>query len=260
VGSRGDTVLSGLPTDTGHPRQHSDGTLRPPGSRASPWRSAASATRACLTACEDCSWRRLVAHGAHRGRGEPGWKASRASCRDANGSKTARCFTAPTHSCPGCPPARTSRSSCCSPTASAASRSSNATAPPPPGSDHLTSYPAWLAVQNGQPTDATARFDPTPRFIRNGRDLGEWSHRDFSYQGPLVACVILLDCVARDGRHVLAEAYPCRDHPTPTCLRKVFTRLGVSSRRQLDRILPGDPTTVRPRQPRGQAASRFLCC
>jgi hypothetical protein len=39
------------------------------------------------------------------------------------------------------------------------------------GSDHLVSYPAWLAAQNGQPT--TARYDPTPRFIRNGRDLGE---------------------------------------------------------------------------------------
>ena len=29
-----------------------------------------------------------LAHGAHRGRGEPGLSASRASCRDANGSKT----------------------------------------------------------------------------------------------------------------------------------------------------------------------------
>jgi hypothetical protein len=41
-----------------------------------------------------------------------------------------------------------------------------------PGSDHLTSYPDWLAVQNGQPTTAKARFDPTLRHIRNGRDLG----------------------------------------------------------------------------------------
>lgn len=29
----------------------------------------------------------LAAHGAHRGFGEPGLKASTASCRDANGSK-----------------------------------------------------------------------------------------------------------------------------------------------------------------------------
>jgi hypothetical protein len=86
-----------------------------------------------------------------------------------------------------------------------------------PGSDHLTSYDAWLAVQNGQPTTATARFDPTPRFIRNGRDLGEWSHRDFSYQGPLVAALILLGYVARYGpQPVLAQDNPYRDHPTQT--------------------------------------------
>jgi hypothetical protein len=85
------------------------------------------------------------------------------------------------------------------------------------GSDHLTSYDAWLAVQNGQPTTATASYDPTPRYIRNGRDLGEWSHRDFSYQGPLVACLILLGYVARYGpQQVLAQTNPYRDHPTQT--------------------------------------------
>ena len=82
------------------------------------------------------------------------------------------------------------------------------------GSDHLVSYGAWLAVQNGQPPTTSARYDPTPRFLRNGRDLGEWSHRDFSYQGPLVAALILLDYVARYGPEVLAEANPYRDHPT----------------------------------------------
>jgi hypothetical protein len=86
-----------------------------------------------------------------------------------------------------------------------------------PGSDHLTSYPAWLAVQNGQPATANPQFDPTPRFIRNGRDLGEWSHRDFSYQGPLVACLILLGYAARYGAgQVLAQANPYRNHPTQT--------------------------------------------
>jgi hypothetical protein len=83
-----------------------------------------------------------------------------------------------------------------------------------PGRDHLTSYDAWLAAQNGQPPTTSARYDPTPRFLRNGRDLGEWSHRDFSYQGPLVACLILLDYVARYGPQVLAEANPYREHPT----------------------------------------------
>jgi hypothetical protein len=82
------------------------------------------------------------------------------------------------------------------------------------GSDHLTSYPAWLAAQNGRPASTQARFDPTPRFLRNGRDLGEWSHRDFSYQGPLVACLILLGYVARHGPQVLADTNPYREHPT----------------------------------------------
>ena len=83
------------------------------------------------------------------------------------------------------------------------------------GRDHLTSYPAWLAAQNGQPPTARARYDPTPRFLRNGRDLGEWSHRDFSYQGPLVAALILLEYVARYGpQRVLADTNPYRDHPT----------------------------------------------
>jgi hypothetical protein len=45
------------------------------------------------------------------------------------------------------------------------------------GSDHLTSYDAWLAVQNGQPTTATARYGP---------------------------------------QQVLAQTHPCRDHPTQT--------------------------------------------
>jgi hypothetical protein len=83
------------------------------------------------------------------------------------------------------------------------------------GSDHLTSYPAWLAAQNGQPPTAEARFDPTPRFLRNGRDLGEWAHRDFSSQGPLVAALILLGYAARHGpKQVPAAANPHRDHPT----------------------------------------------
>ena len=58
-----------------------------------------------------------------------------------------------------------------------------------PARDHLTSYEGWLDVQNGRPASSQAWFDPLPRHIRNGRDLGEWAHRDFSYQGPLVARV-----------------------------------------------------------------------
>lgn len=60
------------------------------------------------------------------------------------------------------------------------------------GVDYLTSYQEWLNIQNGLPPSDNNQFDPTPRYIRSGRDLGEWVHRDFSIQGALTACLILL--------------------------------------------------------------------
>jgi hypothetical protein len=83
-----------------------------------------------------------------------------------------------------------------------------------PGDDHLTSYQEWLDAQNGKPVGSPARFDPQPRYIRNGRDLAEWAHRDFSYQGPLVAALILLDYAAKHGRQVLADSNPYRGSAT----------------------------------------------
>jgi hypothetical protein len=60
------------------------------------------------------------------------------------------------------------------------------------GDDYLTSYQDWLNIQNGFSPSTSNQFDPTPRYIRNNRDLGEWNQRDFSYQGCLGACLILL--------------------------------------------------------------------
>ncbi|AGL02169.1 vanadium-dependent haloperoxidase [Desulfoscipio gibsoniae] len=60
------------------------------------------------------------------------------------------------------------------------------------GDDHLTSYQDWLSIQNGFAPATSNVFDPTPRYIRSGRDLGEYVHLDFSYQGVLGACLILL--------------------------------------------------------------------
>ncbi len=60
------------------------------------------------------------------------------------------------------------------------------------GDDHMTSYKEWLNIQNGLAPTAQNQFDPTPRYIRNGRDMGEWVHRDFSFQNVLTACLILL--------------------------------------------------------------------
>lgn len=60
-----------------------------------------------------------------------------------------------------------------------------------PGDDYLTNYADWLAVQNGG-SSAANRFDPTPRYIRNNRDLAQWVHIDVLFQGYFDALLILL--------------------------------------------------------------------
>ena len=59
-----------------------------------------------------------------------------------------------------------------------------------PDTDHMTSFSHWLAVQNGN-VPATASFDPTRRYIRNGRDMAEWVHIDVLFQAYFNACLIL---------------------------------------------------------------------
>jgi membrane-associated phospholipid phosphatase len=63
---------------------------------------------------------------------------------------------------------------------------------PTAGDDHMTSYQSWLNIQNGAAPATANTFDATPRYLRNGRDLGEYVHRDFSYQAFLNAALILL--------------------------------------------------------------------
>ncbi len=60
-----------------------------------------------------------------------------------------------------------------------------------PGVDYMTAYAEWLAIQNGA-APQPPQFDPTPCYVRNGRDLAEYDHRDFTYQHFLNACLILL--------------------------------------------------------------------
>lgn len=61
-----------------------------------------------------------------------------------------------------------------------------------PGDDHMRDYEAWLKSQNGMPPQPANKYDATLRYIRNGRDLGEFARRDFTYQAFLNACLILL--------------------------------------------------------------------
>ncbi len=68
------------------------------------------------------------------------------------------------------------------------------------GNDHMTAYGEWLNVQKGFLPTGAVLIDPTRRYIRNGRDLAEWDRLDFSYQGVLSACQILLAMgAARDA-------------------------------------------------------------
>ena len=71
------------------------------------------------------------------------------------------------------------------------------------GSDHMTLYDEWLNIQNGGLPVAPI-FDPKSRYIRNGRDLSEYVHQDFTYQTPLSACLILLGF----GREAINQSNP----------------------------------------------------
>lgn len=64
---------------------------------------------------------------------------------------------------------------------------------PAPGIDYLATYPEWLVLQMGVPPYRNWMFDPTPRYIYNGRALAEWVHYDFLYQAFHNAALILLN-------------------------------------------------------------------
>ena len=53
------------------------------------------------------------------------------------------------------------------------------------GEDKMTDFGEWLNIQNGLSPSSAINYDSTPRYIRNGRDLGEYVHQDFPYQAYL---------------------------------------------------------------------------
>ena len=59
-----------------------------------------------------------------------------------------------------------------------------------PNVDYLTKWDDWLRVQDGNVYPVND-YEDTPRYIRTGRDLGEYVHRDFTYQAYLGACLML---------------------------------------------------------------------
>jgi len=69
------------------------------------------------------------------------------------------------------------------------------------GVDFMTRYDEWLAVQNGGVAGEN-QYDPIPRYIRNGRNLGEWVHIDVLFQAYFNALLILLNLGApRDANN-----------------------------------------------------------
>jgi membrane-associated phospholipid phosphatase len=70
----------------------------------------------------------------------------------------------------------------------------------------------WLNIQNGKTPASGNTFDPTPRYIRNGRDLAEYVHRDFSYQAFLNAALILLSF----GPEAIDDANPYKSSAKQT--------------------------------------------
>lgn len=65
-------------------------------------------------------------------------------------------------------------------------------APPTPGVNFMTQWPEFLAIQNGQQPNATLTYDPSPRYIINGRDLSHWVHVDVLFQAYMHAALILM--------------------------------------------------------------------
>ncbi len=56
--------------------------------------------------------------------------------------------------------------------------------------EYMTDEASWLAIQNGSVPEVNA-YETAPRYIRSGRDLAEYVHRDFPYQAFLGACLML---------------------------------------------------------------------
>ena len=59
------------------------------------------------------------------------------------------------------------------------------------GTDYMTSVGEYQQVQNGGDSGRPVAFDPTTRFIRNGRDLAAYTRVDVLYQAYFTAFLVL---------------------------------------------------------------------
>ncbi|NJL26634.1 MAG: vanadium-dependent haloperoxidase [Thermoanaerobaculia bacterium] len=75
---------------------------------------------------------------------------------------------------------------------------------PVEGADYGTTYADWLSIQRDEAPDSSLAFQGD-RYIYSMRAGGEWVHRDFAFQGPLNAALILF---LRYGTAALADSNP----------------------------------------------------
>lgn len=59
------------------------------------------------------------------------------------------------------------------------------------GQDYMTDFNSWLAIQNGVAPQSGDILDPTLRYMRNGRDLGQYVHIDVLFQAYFQAFLII---------------------------------------------------------------------
>jgi hypothetical protein len=59
------------------------------------------------------------------------------------------------------------------------------------GSNYMTTVGEYQLVQNGGSSGRPLAYDPTPRFIRNGRDLAAYTRVDVLYQAYFTAFLVL---------------------------------------------------------------------
>lgn len=59
------------------------------------------------------------------------------------------------------------------------------------GSDYMTSVSEYQLVQNGGDSGRPIAYDPTLRYVRNGRDLAAYTRVDVLYQGYFTAFLVL---------------------------------------------------------------------
>jgi hypothetical protein len=61
-----------------------------------------------------------------------------------------------------------------------------------PNQNFMTSVAEYLNVENGFAPSGSLAFDPTPRFLRNGRDMASYTHVDVLHETYFLAFLLLL--------------------------------------------------------------------